>query len=63
MVFWGGLIGAIVLFLVGIVAYITIIRISFGRHYFKIGSFLFKPFGHSFVKFKLSILGMLLFIF
>ncbi|MBQ7641283.1 MAG: hypothetical protein IJS83_02340 [Acholeplasmatales bacterium] len=35
--------------MVGIVACITIIGISFGRQYFKIGSFLFKPLGHSFV--------------
>ena len=36
----------------GAILHITIIGIPFGRQYFKIGSFLFKPLGHSFVKAK-----------
>ena len=47
---FGGIITVIGFYIFGAILCITIIGIPFGKQYFKIGSFLFKPLGHSFVK-------------
>ncbi len=47
---FGGIFTVIGFYIFGAILCITIIGIPFGKQYFKIGSFLFKPLGHSFVK-------------
>jgi len=47
---FGGIFTVIEFYIFGAILCITIIGIPFGKQYFKIGSFLFKPLGHSFVK-------------
>ena len=48
----GGIVIVGAFYVWGAILHITIIGIPFGKQYFKIGSFLFKPLGHSFVKTK-----------
>ncbi len=48
-VVFGGIFVVVAMYIVGAIFHITIIGIPFGRQYFKIGSFLFKPLGHNFV--------------
>lgn len=47
---FGGLFTVLGYYIVGAIFCITIIGIPFGKQYFKIASFLFKPLGHSFIK-------------
>ena len=47
---FGGIFTVVGFYIFGAILHITIIGIPFGKQYFKIGSFLFKPLGHSFVK-------------
>lgn len=47
---FGGIFTVFGYYIIGAIFCITIIGIPFGKQYFKIGSFLFKPLGHSFVK-------------
>lgn len=47
---FGGIFTVLGYYIIGAIFCITIIGIPFGKQYFKIGSFLFKPLGHSFVK-------------
>ena len=47
---FGGIFTVLGYYIVGAIFCITIIGIPFGKQYFKIGSFLFKPLGHNFIK-------------
>lgn len=47
---FGGIFTVAMIYLVGVIFCITIIGIPFGKQYFKLGSFLFKPLGHGFEK-------------